>query len=68
MTRREWIAHLRNQIGMLEEDARAQKRLAEYQKSEADQQRKTLDYAEMLEGWAEQTRQQLIRFEQQEGK
>ena len=52
---------------MLEEDARGQRRLAEYQKSDADPQRKTVEYAEMLQGWADQTRQQLKRFEQREG-
>ena len=50
---------------MLEEDARGQRRLAEYQKSHADQQAKTLKYAESLEAWAEQTRQQMKRFEEQ---
>jgi hypothetical protein len=65
MTKHEWIAHLRHQVSMLEEDARGQRRLAEYQKSHADQQAKTLKYAESLEAWAEQTRQQMKRFEEQ---
>jgi len=50
---------------MLEEDARSQRRLSEYQKSHPDQQAKTLRYAESLEAWAEQTRQQMKRFEEQ---
>ena len=50
---------------MLEEDARGQRRLAEYQKALPDQQEKTLRYAESLEAWAEQTRQQMKRFEEQ---
>jgi hypothetical protein len=50
---------------MLEEDARSQRRLAEYQKSHPDQQSKMLRYAESLDDWAEQTRQQMKRFEEQ---
>jgi hypothetical protein len=67
MTVHEWIAHLRHQIAMLEEDARKQRRLAEHQKPFPDQQAKTIRYADSLEAWAEQTRQQLKRFEQYDG-
>ena len=51
---------------MLEEDARGQRRLSEYQKSDPDQQVKTLKYADSLDAWAEQTRQQMKRFEEEE--
>jgi hypothetical protein len=65
MNKHEWIEHLRSDIATLEEDAQGQTRLAEHQKSFPDQQAVTLSFANSLRLWAEQTRIQLKRLEDQ---
>ncbi len=66
MNKQEWAEHLRSQIAKAEEDAEGQRQLAEYQKSFPEQQRLALHFANELDRFAEEFRQQLKRLEELE--